>query len=937
MRRLVLGAKISLGFLLALALLVTISVIAFRNANALIETNREVVRTHEVLAALDQVLSELRDSETGQRGYLITGEEPYLEPYQDSVGKVEQSAQKLQQLTVDNPNWQRQIAALQPLITQKLAELQETIELRQKMGFEAAQRVVLTDRGKQLMDDIRSVSAKIESTERTLLIQRTAAAEAATQNTLLAIVYGNILAFVFVGLSGTVVSRDLTKRRQAEQALAALNAELEHRVEDRTAELVRTNTALQQEIAERQRAEVVIREQGERFRVTLASIGDAVIVTDPSGRVTFLNSVAQTLTGWKSEEALQHPLDEVFSIMHEITRQPVESPVTKVLREGGVAGLANHTVLRAKDGSERPIDDSGALIRDDQGQILGVVLVFRDITERRRAEEAQSFLAEASAALATSLEYETTLAQVAQLAIPRLAEWCSVYVVEGEGEIRLLAVAHADPAKATWAKELQRRYPLEPDLPYGVPNVFRTGRSERYTNITDAQLVGAARGNAEILQVLRKIAPSSIMIVPMRARGRTVGVMTFTATQARRQYGEAELVLAESLAQRAALAIDNAHLYRAVQEALQAKSESLALLDALFAATPIGLAFLDPTFRFVRINEALAAMTGIPREAHVGQRVQELLPDLWPVVEPVFCSVLETGQPVINHEVCGETPAARGEQRYWLETCYPVRAQEEQLLGLGLAAIEITERKQAEHALAQHAEALRDSNEELQRFAYVASHDLQEPLRMVTSYVQLLEKRYESSLDDEARQFISYAVEGTKRMKALIDDLLAYARVESRGKNLELIESESVLQRVLNDIQVSIADHDAVITHDPLPPVLADRTQLTLLFQNLLSNALKFRTTRPPHVHISARQEGLQWLLTVKDNGIGIEPQYANKIFELFQRLHARQEYPGTGLGLAICKRIVERHGGRIWVESELGKGATFFFTLPTQDSMPSA
>jgi light-regulated signal transduction histidine kinase (bacteriophytochrome) len=247
---------------------------------------------------------------------------------------------------------------------------------------------------------------------------------------------------------------------------------------------------------------------------------------------------------------------------------------------------------------------------------------------------------------------------------------------------------------------------------------------------------------------------------------------------------------------------------------------------------------------------------------------------------------------------------------------------------------EVAERRRAEETLTQHAEALRHSNEELQRFAYVASHDLQEPLRMVTSYVQLLAKRYEGKLGAEAEQFIAYAVEGTQRMKALIDDLLAYARVESRGQSLLLTDSEKLFRQVLSVMQVSITETGAVVTHDPLPTVLADRTQLGLLFQNLLSNALKFRATRPPRVHVSVRPEDSQWLFTVKDNGIGIEPQYTNKIFELFQRLHTRQEYPGTGLGLAICRRIVERHGGRIWVKSELGEGARFSFTLPVHDSI---
>ena len=224
---------------------------------------------------------------------------------------------------------------------------------------------------------------------------------------------------------------------------------------------------------------------------------------------------------------------------------------------------------------------------------------------------------------------------------------------------------------------------------------------------------------------------------------------------------------------------------------------------------------------------------------------------------------------------------------------------------------------------------LRRSNEELQQFAYVASHDLQEPLRMVTSYVQLLAQRYQGQLDSEAQEFIGYAVEGAQRMKALIDDLLAYSRVNIRERLVVPTDSGAVLQQTLQNLHIQIAESGATVTADPLPTVSTDRMQLGLLWQNLLSNALKFRGQEPPRVHVSARRQGNDWVFSVRDNGIGMEPRHTERIFQMFQRLHTRQEYPGTGIGLAICKKIVERHGGRIWVESEPGQGTTFFFTLP--------
>jgi light-regulated signal transduction histidine kinase (bacteriophytochrome) len=244
-------------------------------------------------------------------------------------------------------------------------------------------------------------------------------------------------------------------------------------------------------------------------------------------------------------------------------------------------------------------------------------------------------------------------------------------------------------------------------------------------------------------------------------------------------------------------------------------------------------------------------------------------------------------------------------------------------------AIDITARKQAEETLRYQAAELQRSNEELQQFAYVASHDLQEPLRMVTSYMQLLAQRYQGTLDAEAEEFIGYAVEGARRMKSLIDDLLAYSRVGTRREPFVPVDCKEVLQQTLQDLRFAIEESEAVITYDPLPVVRASKLEFALLLQNLLSNALKFRTAESPRIHLSAQQRSIEWLFSVQDNGIGIDPQHAERIFVIFQRLHTRQEYPGTGLGLAICKKIVDRHGGRMWVESTPGQGATFFFTLP--------
>src|SRR5258708_1300143 len=240
------------------------------------------------------------------------------------------------------------------------------------------------------------------------------------------------------------------------------------------------------------------------------------------------------------------------------------------------------------------------------------------------------------------------------------------------------------------------------------------------------------------------------------------------------------------------------------------------------------------------------------------------------------------------------------------------------------------ERRVAERTaeLAERAKELERSNMELQQFAYVASHDLQEPLRTIASFTQLLAKRYSDKLDDKAREFINFAVDGSKRMQTLINDLLVYSRVGTQGNPCAATRCDAMLDRILKNLKISIESSGAVITRGPLPVVIGDEGQLAQLFQNLLTNAMKFRGAGVPRIHISASAEGARWKFMVRDNGIGISPEHQDRIFVIFQRLHTKTQYPGTGIGLAISKKVVERHGGRIWIEPTPGGGSTFCFTV---------
>jgi PAS domain S-box-containing protein len=347
----------------------------------------------------------------------------------------------------------------------------------------------------------------------------------------------------------------------------------------------------------RNRAERALRAQGARLETTLASIGDAVISTDAEGRVAFMNPVAEKLTGWSEEEAVGKDLPTVFKIISQETREPVENPFAKVVRTRGVTGLANHTLIIARDGTERPIDDSGSPIRDDKGNIVGVVLVFRDVTERMQAEQERedllkseqrarasaeaathrlAFLAEASEVLSSSLDYQTTLGSVTRLAVPEMADWCAVDLATESGILERLAVAHVDPAKVEWAHELQRRFPPNPNSPTGAYKVLRTGQPEFYPTITE-EMMQASGVSEEQLKIVREIGFTSAIVAPMSTQDRTLGVLTLVSAESGKHYDEEDVTLVRDLARRAANAVENARLYNNAESAIRARDHFVSV------------------------------------------------------------------------------------------------------------------------------------------------------------------------------------------------------------------------------------------------------------------------------------------------------------------------------------------------------------------------
>lgn len=368
-------------------------------------------------------------------------------------------------------------------------------------------------------------------------------------------------------------------------------------------------------------------------------------------------------------------------------------------------------------------------------------------------------------------------------------------------------------------------------------------------------------------------------------------------------------------------------------------AEAEERLRTIFESSPDAYLITNPDDgRIIDCNPVTEAMLGGTRDQIIGKTADEISPLYQPNEKTSAEAVAEKHVKALEH---GSNRFEWMHQRFdgshfWVDVSIVTMTLSKRQVHF-ISWRDISERKRMEQELERTLKSLAESNQELEHFAYIASHDLQEPLRMVSSYVQLLSQRYKDQLDADANDFINYAVDGATRMKGMIDALLSYARVNTRGRELMPVDSNQVLADSLKNLELAIEDNEAIVSYDPLPRIKADEIQFGQLFQNLISNAIKFKKPDvPPRVHICARRESNEWHFSIADNGIGIDLKDSERIFLIFQRLHTRQQYPGTGIGLALCKKIVERHGGRIWVESEKDLGCTVHFTIPaiTEESV---
>jgi PAS domain S-box-containing protein len=606
--------------------------------------------------------------------------------------------------------------------------------------------------------------------------------------------------------------------------------------------------------------------------------------------------------------------DTKGSVLKEEARKEGSSSIAWIPlnAQGRVVGILNVSTSRPI-----PFEDRDVELLQAIGNVIGVAIENARLFEetKRRAQEQAALN---SIAMATSglVNMEELLATALDKVMEVMNRDCGYIQLKDPITGKVTFPAHKGISEEYIEDLLHRR------IPRGYSDqVFESGE---LLIIND--LDGKTLRSETLRQGLRSVA-----WIPLKARGRVLGIMNLSTTGLT-SFTPREEELLKALSSVIGVALENAGLFGNIRRHAEDLRRTRDHLENIFNSLDREMFWSsDPrSDTLLYVSQGTENIYGISREAFSKSPAfwkQVVHPEDAPIVEAIEQEI-QAGKTVKQEYRIIRPKTA--EVRWVLTRIIPVLDQEGKVTRIDGLLIDVTESKQAEEALARKAEELTRSNTELQHFAYIASHDLQEPLRMVAGYTQLLARRYKEKLEPDAKEFIDFAVDGVTRMQALINALLAYSRIGTKGKEFEPTDLKAALDYALNNLRAAIQESGTVVTHDPLPTVMGDSTQLGQLLQNLIGNAIKFRGEEAPRIHLSCQQNDREWLLSVRDNGIGIDPQYVERIFVIFQRLHNKQEYPGTGIGLALCKKIVERHGGRIWVESQPGEGATFYFTMPT-------
>jgi PAS domain S-box-containing protein len=937
--------------ILVVVVLVAMAFSSYWNWVQMRETMARGLHARQLLTSTNALISALKDAETGQRGYLLTGLDDYLAPYTKAIGEIPGLLDGVTKAAGSDQRLAEDAKLMRRYSEEKLTELALAIRTRREKGLDAALVVVLENSGKIAMDHLRDVGEEMTGREEDLLTRR----REATQDSALKTMW-----LSFAGLA-TLLFVTLFLQRVVDSGIKAR----EQLVSD-------------------------VDQAKQKLEVTLMSIGDAVIASDDQGRVTLMNSVAEELTGWDFHEAEGQPVDKIFHIVNEETRAVVESPVNKVLRSGAAAGLANHTVLIGRQGQEVQIDDSGAPIRDRRNQMLGVVLVFRDIG-KRRAQEIQidkwhRIFEQAGFGVAilvndgkTILEVNGTFARMHGYEADELRDKSFAELLDGESSYKEARQRTEDHAiyESLHKRKDGGTFHAVTDM-----TVFRNAAGEAvfraayFADISDRKQAELKLRHSE--ERFRAAAEAmGDVIWTSNARGEFIGEQPSWAAFSGQSFEEYQ-----GVGPAKALHPDDVGIFQAWERALADPKKFTGEIrvrrhDGEYRLMSVGVV---PVFhQDGTLREWVGALTDITdrrRGEEEGRESDERFQGLATAFpQLVWSSKADGSLEYANSrwkEYTSSNQESAGERLFWDELVHPedatphlerwkesmasgkmfesqvrlrraddgtyrwficravaVRGRDNRIVRWLGACTDINDQMNYAVDLRVTNEALQRSNADLEQFAYAASHDLQEPLRMISLYTQLLQEEYAGKLDATARSYVDFAVSGAQRMERLLQDLMAYSRVSAAPAGpAESSDAAVALDAALGNLEAMVRKSGAQFHIGELPKVAAPPVHMVLLFQNLLGNALKYCGSNVPEVWIDAAPADKFWQFSVRDNGIGIEPQYAKQIFGVFKRLHGA-EYEGTGIALAVCQRIVERTGGRIWLESRLGEGSTFYFTLP--------
>jgi PAS domain S-box-containing protein len=816
--KLTLERSVALGSTLIMAVSLAAIWVVYESFAENLADRKRVEQSQHVLREMATLLGEMIDVETGTRGFLISGQTRHLGPYDRSLPRIPATLRRLEEMFEGYPEQRQRIVSLRPLIEAQLEILDKVITGRRRNELSSSEAIELTDRGKDLMDQIRAQIDGTENVARQRLNERMALAASSAWRASALLWTAMALIISILALSFRQVASEMKLRRGTERAL---------------------------------------RESEQRFRGAFEGAAFGMAIGSLEGRWTEVNPALQEILGHPGEELIGASVEAAFEFENDEAQQDLK----KSLLSGVNSYNRPELPFTKRNGQRGWARLSVSTVRDHVGNPVQLIALVEDITTQRQAELVQKYAA---------IVQSSDDAIISKTIEGKILSW-------NPGAERMYGYSSAEAV----GRSITMLIP--PDEPYEFPTIMeRIARGERVSHYETVR----QRKDGGRLHVSVSVSPI------MDASGKVTEAADVTRDMSERKEME------EVLAHRAHL-LDQA-------------------FDPIFAWEPGGaIAFWNEGARRLYGYEALEA---------IGKVSNELLLTVFPTEWKECESVLR------------ERGTWEGEVRHRTKDGRWVTVDSRMTLvkspGRGAQVLEanrdLTKRKEAETLLEHRAEELARSNAELEQFAYVASHDLQEPLRMVASYLELLAERYKGRLDEKADRYIDYAIGGAVRMKALLDGLLAFARVATQGRDFEFVDSRKALTGAITNLDTMIRELGAVVTFDPLPIVLADPIQMVQLFQNLIGNALKFCHAKPPRIHVSAQCKGDKWTFWVRDNGIGIAPQHRERIFQIFQRLHGREEFPGTGVGLSICKKVVERHGGRIWVESQPGEGSTFCFTIPS-------